>query len=250
MTSIKVPPLGESIVEATVSRWVKQEGDAIAPGDILVELETDKITVEVPAMSNGVLVKHVQPEGATVKVGDVLAEVDESRPGTATGKAPDAGRAEPQAKRSAEPTAAAPEGSAPSGGGAGAGPGGRGPTRLSPAAQRAAADRGVDAKAIPGSGRGGVVTKADVLAQNSQAAGSTASPAAGAPKRPGAATSAPAGEREARETREAREARETRETRETRVVSRRKRSTPLWGSRRISAPAASIPTPSASRAAD
>ena len=53
MTAIKVPPLGESIVEATVSRWLKKEGDAVAAGDTLVELETDKITVEVPALSGG-----------------------------------------------------------------------------------------------------------------------------------------------------------------------------------------------------
>ncbi|MEO5568534.1 MAG: biotin/lipoyl-containing protein, partial [Gemmatimonadaceae bacterium] len=54
MTAIKVPPLGESIVEATISRWLKKEGDAVAPGESLVELETDKITVDVPAMSTGV----------------------------------------------------------------------------------------------------------------------------------------------------------------------------------------------------
>ena len=54
MTAIKVPPLGESIVEATVSRWLKSEGDAVVAGDTLVELETDKLTVEVPALSAGV----------------------------------------------------------------------------------------------------------------------------------------------------------------------------------------------------
>ena len=57
MTAIKVPPLGESIVEATVSRWLKKEGDAVVAGDTLVELETDKITVEVPALAAGVLTK-------------------------------------------------------------------------------------------------------------------------------------------------------------------------------------------------
>src|SRR6266487_4222181 len=57
MLPIKVPPLGESIVEATVSRWQKKEGDAVAAGDTLVELETDKITVEVPALKPGVLSK-------------------------------------------------------------------------------------------------------------------------------------------------------------------------------------------------
>ena len=64
MIPIKVPPLGESITEATVSRWRKQEGDAVAIGETLVELETDKITVEVPALNAGVLVKRLKQEGA------------------------------------------------------------------------------------------------------------------------------------------------------------------------------------------
>ena len=62
MLPIKVPPLGESIVEATVSRWQKNEGDAVAAGDTLVELETDKITVEVPALKPGVLSKRAKNE--------------------------------------------------------------------------------------------------------------------------------------------------------------------------------------------
>src|SRR5215472_4634015 len=78
MTAIKVPPLGESIVEATVSRWLKKEGDAVSPGDTLVELETDKITVEVPAMSSGVLTKRAHAEGDIVKVDELLAEIDEA----------------------------------------------------------------------------------------------------------------------------------------------------------------------------
>src|ERR1700687_2516546 len=88
MLSIKVPPLGESIVEATVSRWLKKEGDQVAPGDTLVELETDKITVEVPAMSAGVLTKHTQAEGDVVKVDDVLAEIDESAAGATAAAEP------------------------------------------------------------------------------------------------------------------------------------------------------------------
>ena len=68
MLPIKVPPLGESIVEATVSRWQKKEGDAVAAGDTLVELETDKITVEVPAPSAGVLSKQLKGEGDVVAV--------------------------------------------------------------------------------------------------------------------------------------------------------------------------------------
>src|SRR5438045_9685455 len=77
MSSIKVPPLGESIVEATISRWLKNEGDAVAPGDTLVELETDKITVEVPSMTAGVLTKRAHAEGDGVKGDDLLAEIDE-----------------------------------------------------------------------------------------------------------------------------------------------------------------------------
>jgi len=66
MLPIKVPPLGESIVEATVSRWQKKEGDAVAAGDTLVELETDKITVEVPALKPGVLAKQAKKKKATL----------------------------------------------------------------------------------------------------------------------------------------------------------------------------------------
>ena len=78
MLSIKVPPLGESIVEATVSRWLKKEGDVVAAGDTLVDLETDKITVEVPALKPGVSGQAVEGEGEVVHVDDVLGELDET----------------------------------------------------------------------------------------------------------------------------------------------------------------------------
>ncbi|MDE3215701.1 MAG: dihydrolipoamide succinyltransferase, partial [Gemmatimonadota bacterium] len=98
MTSIKVPPLGESITEAIVSRWLKAEGDAVAPGDTIVELETDKITVEVPSLAGGVLTRRLRAEGETVHVDDALAEVDESaRPAAA-----------PKAAPAAKPAPAAP----------------------------------------------------------------------------------------------------------------------------------------------
>src|ERR1700745_4258033 len=77
MLPIKVPPLGESIVEATVSKWHKKEGDAVAAGDTLVELDTDKITVEVPAQKAGVLAKRTKNEGDVVKVDEVLGEMEE-----------------------------------------------------------------------------------------------------------------------------------------------------------------------------
>src|SRR5688500_4856373 len=85
MLPIKVPPLGESIVEATVLRWLKNEGDAVASGETLVELETDKITVEVPAPRAGSLARRAVTEGTVVKVGDLLGEVDESAVGAGSG---------------------------------------------------------------------------------------------------------------------------------------------------------------------
>src|SRR3982751_4112257 len=142
MLPIKVPPLGESIVEATVSRWQKKEGDAVAAGDTLVELETDKITVEVPALKPGVLAKQAKKEGDVVHVDDVLGELDE----TAVGGMRDAG----SGKR---------EEAAPQPAGAAAGE----TVRSSPAARRVADERGIDIAAVQGTGRGGVVSKPDVL---------------------------------------------------------------------------------------
>src|SRR3954452_800329 len=106
MTSIKVPPLGESIVEATVSRWMKKEGDQVSPGDTLVELETDKITVEVPAMSRGVLTKQAHKEGDVVKVNDILGEIDES----AAAAVPKREAATTVASSSSQRTSSAPAG--------------------------------------------------------------------------------------------------------------------------------------------
>src|SRR5688572_10119311 len=88
MTAIKVPQLGESIVEAAVSRWLKNEGDQVAEGDTLVELETDKIAVEVPALSAGVLSKRAVNEGDVVTVDQLLRELQEG--GAAAAKAPSA----------------------------------------------------------------------------------------------------------------------------------------------------------------
>ena len=195
MASIKVPPLGESIVEATVSRWLKNEGDAVAPGDALVELETDKITVEVPSMSAGVLAKRSHAEGDVVKVGDVLGDIDEQgqpRTGAAAQSpapsAPIASTSKPAApsvpSAAPSPTPPAPPPQQPAQ-----------PQRVSPAAQRVAAERGLDTSRIQGTGRGGVVSKADVIAQQA------APPARNTPAAP--APSAPVRASGSRETREA-----------------------------------------------
>jgi len=152
MTVIKVPPLGESIVEATVSRWNKKEGDQVAVGETLVELETDKITVEVPAMTPGVLTKRAHAEGDIVKVDDVLAEIDESAAGAAT-SAPAAAPASSAPSAPAEPAKPQqPEAAKQSS-----------DVRASPAAQRVANETGVDLSKVAGTGRGGVVSKPDVI---------------------------------------------------------------------------------------
>jgi 2-oxoglutarate dehydrogenase E2 component (dihydrolipoamide succinyltransferase) len=214
MTAIKVPPLGESIVEATISRWLKKEGESVAVGDTLVELETDKITVEVPAMSAGVLTKRARAEGDVVKVDDLLAEVEEGASATAPAAAAPA-PAPPTAAPKTPPTKAAPaapaqpakaETPAPAPVPAKAPPAAPSEVRASPAAERVAAERGIDLSTVTGTGRGGVVSKPDVIEQEaapSKPKVDEPKPAA-APKEQPAATTRPAtqsagGNRETRE---------------------------------------------------
>ena len=174
MLSIKVPPLGESIVEATVSRWLKKEGDVVAAGDTLVDLETDKITVEVPALKPGVLTKRAKAEGEVVHVDDVLGELDETAvPATvgapaATASTPASAPASPPLATTQPPTsrASSPPPSAPP----------SETTKSSPAARRIAEERGIDIAAVAGTGRGGVVSKPDVLAASTQRPSGTQQP--------------------------------------------------------------------------
>ncbi len=178
MLSLKVPPLGESIVEATVSRWLKHEGDAVNAGDTVVELDTDKITVEVPALRAGVLVKRGAAEGDTVKVGDPLGEIDETAvvsagaigaegPGGAPGASwrPSNVPAAPALDGAADAPSAPPGPSAPALGQ------GQGQSKSSPAARRLADERGIDLITVQGSGRGGVVSKPDVIAAGAEGRG-------------------------------------------------------------------------------
>ncbi|HET7622300.1 MAG TPA: 2-oxoglutarate dehydrogenase complex dihydrolipoyllysine-residue succinyltransferase [Gemmatimonadaceae bacterium] len=199
MISIKVPPLGESIVEATVSRWLKNEGEAVAQGDTLVELETDKITVEVPAFKAGVLARQLRKEGDVVKVDEELGELDDAATGAATAEQPSqaAAPAQPAAAQAA-PSAPAANAPAASRGAAVAQPAASaaGAQKTAPSARRLAAEENVDIANVQGSGRGGVVTKEDVMhAAASPATGtaqSAAAPAPHAPSQPAApAPSAP-----------------------------------------------------------
>jgi 2-oxoglutarate dehydrogenase E2 component (dihydrolipoamide succinyltransferase) len=198
MLPIKVPPLGESIVEATVSRWVKKEGDVVAAGDTLVDLETDKITVEVPALKPGVLAKRLKNEGEVVHVDDVLGELDETAVGAAVGATQ---AAAPAAKATAPaPTPTAPP--APSRAAAVPAVAQSGITKSSPAARRIADERGIDIAAIAGTGRGGVVSKPDVLAapagtERAPVAARASTATTGSPPRGG--NGAAPGERETRE---------------------------------------------------
>ena len=164
---IRVPPLGESVVEATVGRWSKKQGDAVKKDDVLVELETDKITVEVAAPADGTLGAIRKNEGDTVGVNELLAEMEA---GAAAPAAAQEGRAasvryeekEGAALPKETPAAATATADAPS----------------SPAARAIAAEHGVDMASVQGSGPNGRVTKEDVVRRIED--GRTA---AGAPQR-------------------------------------------------------------------
>lgn len=194
MSSIKVPPLGESIVEATVSRWLKKEGDAVAVGDTLVELETDKITVEVPALEAGVLTARAKGEGDVVAVGEVLGEI---AAGAAAASAPAASAPVASAPVASAPAAApAPVASAPAAAPVvAAAP--SADAKVSPAAARLATESGVNTADVAGTGRGGVVSKADVVD-----ALRTPQPAAAAAPAPAAAPAKAPTSAAGRETRE------------------------------------------------
>ncbi len=151
---IRVPTLGESIVEATVGKWLKQVGDTVAAGDMLVDLETDKVNVEVAAEQGGVLEQIVKGEGQNVGVGEVIGVIGAGAPAAAS--APQNGApaaAAPRQDASAPP--ATPVAAPPAQSSQHAPP-------ISPVARRIAADQGVDVRAVAGSGPGGRVTKDDI----------------------------------------------------------------------------------------
>lgn len=137
--AIKVPAMGESVTEATIARWLKREGEAVKQDEPLVELETDKVNVEVPSPAAGVLERiEVQP-GGTVSVGSVLGQVAEG----AAAEAP-----APEAKPKEAPAAAAPAAAPPP----------------PPSVRRIAEEQNIDPASVAGTGRHGQVTKGDMLA--------------------------------------------------------------------------------------
>ena len=183
---IKVPALGESVTEATVGQWFKQPGDAVAADEPLVELETDKVTIEVPAPSAGVLTDIVVPQGGTVAVGAVLGAIDGA--GAQAGAAPKAAAApaapaSPQAQKPEAQPAAAPPAAKPAERAAPAAEptlAGDGAMPATPAARKIMAEQGLTPAEVPGSGRRGQILKEDATAALARRdAGPAAATAAG-----------------------------------------------------------------------
>jgi 2-oxoglutarate dehydrogenase E2 component (dihydrolipoamide succinyltransferase) len=202
-TEIRVPTLGESVSEATIGKWFKNVGDAIAVDEPLVELETDKVTIEVPASSAGSLAEITAKEGDTVEVGALLGMIG-SADGTATAPAKKA-EAKPEAAAQAAGNAAAAstkEAEAKTAEVAGE-PAItiRKPSEMpaSPAASKILAEKGVSLSQVEGSGKRGQVLKGDVL--DAVAKGITAQPAAAEASKPVAARPASSADDASREER-------------------------------------------------
>jgi 2-oxoglutarate dehydrogenase E2 component (dihydrolipoamide succinyltransferase) len=147
-TEIRVPTLGESVTEVTVASWFKQPGEMVTAEEPLVELETDKVTQELPAPVGGVLKEVIAKEGDTLEIGALLAVIDE----TATAGAAPAATPETAAPAPAQAPAAAPAAAKPAS------------TALSPAVRKLVDENNIDPEAVTGSGKDGRLTKGDVLA--------------------------------------------------------------------------------------
>jgi 2-oxoglutarate dehydrogenase E2 component (dihydrolipoamide succinyltransferase) len=151
--TLRVPAMGESVTEATLGAWKRAEGDEVTADEPLVEVESEKATLEVPSPGAGILRKILRKAGETVAVGDAIAEIDQV--GTQVGAQPAAQGAARTEPAPAPPAAAAA--SKPSNGGSNGGA-----VRAAPSARRAMAEAGLEAAEVKGSGRGGRISKQDV----------------------------------------------------------------------------------------
>ncbi len=185
-TEVKVPTLGESVTEATIAKWYKKVGDAVAADEPIVELETDKVTVEVNAPVAGAIAELVAQEGDEVEVGALIAMIKEGAEGAAPAK--EESKKEEPKKEEAKP-AAAPAASAPA-----ASTSANADHPLPPAVRKLVEDKNLDPSKIPASGKDGRLTKGDVL-NFLENGGSAPRAAAAAPSAP----AAPKPERELRE---------------------------------------------------
>ncbi|MGJ7541827.1 2-oxoglutarate dehydrogenase complex dihydrolipoyllysine-residue succinyltransferase [Variovorax sp. LT1R16] len=166
IVEVKVPQLSESVAEATMLTWKKKPGDAIAIDEILIEIETDKVVLEVPAPAAGVLAEIVQGDGATVVADQVIAKIDTEGKAGAAAPAPAAAASAPAAAPAPAQAAAAATGGAKS-------------DVAMPAAAKLLADNNLKTSDVAGSGKDGRVTKGDVL--GAVASGTTAKAPAAAP---------------------------------------------------------------------
>jgi pyruvate dehydrogenase E2 component (dihydrolipoamide acetyltransferase) len=189
-TLIDMPKLSDTMTVGTLVRWLKNEGDPVANGDMIAEVETDKATMEVECFDDGVLIKRYCGEGDEVAVGDPIAavgEAGEDAPAVSSAPAAEAPAAAPAAEAPAAPAPAAPAPAAPAPAAPAAAPAATGDARVkaSPLAKKIAAEKGIDLGSIQGSGPGGRILKEDVL---SAKPGSAAPAAPAAPERAPAAT--------------------------------------------------------------
>ncbi len=177
LVEIKVPILAESVTDASLLDWQKQEGEFVTRGDNLIDLETDKVTLEVTATETGVLKQILKHTGDTVLSGEVLAVIDTEASASASAPAPAA------AASAAAPASADSDDD-------------DGDAKANPAARKLIADKGLDAAMIAGSGKDGRITKADVIAymESAPAAAPAASPAPAAAQ-PAAPTQVISGDR-------------------------------------------------------
>ncbi|HEX9323061.1 MAG TPA: 2-oxoglutarate dehydrogenase complex dihydrolipoyllysine-residue succinyltransferase [Xanthobacteraceae bacterium] len=158
-TEIRVPTLGESVTEATIGRWFKQPGEAVAADEPVVELETDKVTVEVPAPASGVLAEILAKDGETVAPGALLGQIQEG--GAPAKAAPAPAKAAPAAPKAAPQPPPQPKPAAPRPAAADV---------LAPSVRKIAEESGIDAAHVSGTGRDGRVTKGDMIAAIERAA--------------------------------------------------------------------------------
>ena len=172
---VKVPSLPESVSDGTLVNWKKKPGEAVKRGENLVDLETDKVVLDIPAPADGVLGDILRQEGEIVATGDVIATLQEGADGQAAAPAPGPAASAPAATAPAAPATQIAEADLDG---------------LSPAVRRLAAEHGLDIAKVAGSGRGGRVTKADVLAFLEGGQPARPAPAA-APAAPKAAPPAP-----------------------------------------------------------
>ncbi|WP_186176866.1 2-oxoglutarate dehydrogenase complex dihydrolipoyllysine-residue succinyltransferase [Burkholderia gladioli] len=174
IVEVKVPQLSESVSEATMLQWKKKPGEAVAQDEILIELETDKVVLEVPAPAAGVLSQVLQNDGDTVVADQVIATIDTEAKAGAVAAA--AGEAEVRPAPAPVVVEAAPAAQA-------AAASGSSNTTASPAAAKLLAEKGVDPSQVSGTGRDGRITKGDALSANATPVKAASAPAAAAPKK-------------------------------------------------------------------